>query len=262
MLVDLIVPSYRHINSNCFQALVGMVNYSREHGHDAVFSEIYNNGYPHWARNDGLARIRPDCEAVLFCDDDMVPETDALVRLIDDDQPIVSGLCTSRGFPVKLCISAYDEKEDLFHHIEHVDEGALMIGKLGAGAAFMLVRREVIEAVTVQWLGAHDWLADNKAMFDRMNVSKFRRGEERERIAKLRAEFRDSGEPRSVPTVFNLHDHESGRQMGEDVGFCRRCLQLGYKVAVDTTVQVGHVGDFPFHPMHLGVKSNAEAMVA
>lgn len=261
MKIDLIVPSYRHVNSNCFQALVGMVNHSRQHGHDVIFTEIYNNSYPHWARNDGLSRIRKDCEAVLFCDDDMVPERDALLRLIGDDQPVVSALCTSRGFPVKLCITAYDEKEDLFHQIEDVDEGTLMIGKLGAGAAFLLVKIEVIEAIRGQWMEARDWLADNRLAFDRLHVRAELRERERRKIAASRLEW-ISSDPKAVPVIFNLHDHESGRQLGEDVGFCRRAIQLGYKTAVDTAVQVGHVGDFAFHPMHLGIQNNRDAMVA
>lgn len=261
MKIDLVIPSYRHVKSDCFQAIVALVNHTRTNGHDAQLVEIYNNSYPHWARNDGLVRIRPDAEAVLFCDDDMLPERDALLRLIAHDMPIVSALCTSRGFPVKLCITAYSEQEDLFHQIEHVDGDTVMVGKLGAGAAFLLVKREVLDAVKAQWLEASDWIVDNAPSFDRMRVSAWQREQERQRIAALRAEYLVT-DPMATLKIFNLHDHESGRQLGEDVGFCRRAIQLGYKIAIDTTVQVGHIGDFPYHPMHLGVKSNAEAMAA
>lgn len=261
MKIDLILPSYRHVNSDCFNAVVALVNYTNARGHDVQLTEIYNNSYPHWARNDGLVRIRGDCEAVLFCDDDMAPLRDSLVRLIASDLPVISGLCTSRGFPVKLCITAYDEKEDLFHQIEYVDEDRVMGGKLGAGAAFLLVKREVIEAVKQQWLEAQDWLEDNRASLDRMRVSAFQREQERQRIANLRAEWLATDQ-RAVPVLFNLHDHETGRQLGEDVGFCRRAIQLGYPIAIDTTVQVSHVGDFPFHPMHLGIKRNKDLLIA
>lgn len=262
MKIDLIVPSYRNVKTDCFQALVGMINHTRENGHDAQLAEIYNNSYPHWARNDGLSRIRKDCEAVLFCDDDMLPERDSLVRLVNDDLPVVSGLCTSRGFPVKLCLMAYDVKADTFKAVERVDQDRVMVGKLAVGAAFLLVKREVIDNVAAQWLSARDWLEDNREAFDRMRVSQFQRDQEQQRIAAMRAEFVASGANRSNPVIFNLKDTDSGYQFGEDVGFCRRAIQLGYPIAVDTTVQVGHVGDFPYHPMHLGIMHNREVLVA
>ena len=34
--------------------------------------------------------------------------------------------------------------------------------------------------------------------------------------------------------------------------------QLGIKVYIDTGCLVGHIGDFPYSPMHLGVKTNAD----
>lgn len=265
MKIDWVVPSYRGMKADCFQGLIAMKRKTESHGHDVEFAEIVNNGYPHWARNDGISHIRPDCEAVLFVDDDMAPPTDSLVRLLaslSDEVPIVSGLCVSRGIPVKLCLTAWDPVLDTFKAVEYVEEDRVMVGNLGVGAAFLLVKRTVIDAVAQQWLTAEDWLADNRATFDRLGVSKFRREEERKRISEMRAEFVTSGANRAVPVIFNLHDTDSGYQFGEDIGFCRRCLQLGFPVAVDTTVQIGHIGDFPYHPSHLGMRTNAQAMIA
>lgn len=73
----------------------------------------------------------------------------------------------------------------------------------------------------------------------------------------MREEFIASGTYQANAKVFNLHDTPSGYQFGEDIGFCRRAIQCGYKVAVDTTVQIGHIGDFPYHPAHLGIKRNS-----
>ncbi len=262
MLIDLVVPSYRGMKADCFQGLIAMKRKTEAYGHSVEFAEILNNGYPHWARNDGLSHIRPACEAVLFVDDDMAPPADSLVRLIASDLPIISGLCVSRGFPVKLCVTAYDERLDTFKAVEYVDEDRVMVGKLGVGAAFLLVKREVIDAVAAQWLGGYDWLADNREAFDRMRVSDFQREQERQRIAEQRAEFVTSGAHQANHKIFNLHDTPCGYQFGEDIGFCRRAIQCGYKVAVDTTVQIGHIGDFPYHPAHLGIKNSREALVA
>ncbi len=44
-----------------------------------------------------------------------------------------------------------------------------MVGLLGIGAAFLLVRREVIDAVAQQWLAAEDWLAD-KTKYEAVDI--------------------------------------------------------------------------------------------
>lgn len=252
MIVDLIVPTYRHVKSDAFHAINGMVNHSREQGHDVVMPEVYNNAYPHWARNDGLARIRKNCEAVLFCDDDMLPQRDALCNLIAHNLPVVSALCTTRTPPVVLTVRSYDEDTGLFHRIDEVEEGCVMVGKIGCGAAFLLVKRKILEAVRDFWLTANDWVADNRGLFTRLGVAAATIEQERARIEKERCAFIRADGGKAV--IFDLFSLPNGFQVGEDLGFCRRVIQLGHKVGCDTTVQVAHIGDYPYGPHNLGIK--------
>jgi GT2 family glycosyltransferase len=41
-----------------------------------------------------------------------------------------------------------------------------------------------------------------------------------------------------------------GKSLGEDIAFCRRAVDLGYKIFVDTSLSIGHVGSFVVTDAH------------
>lgn len=43
-----------------------------------------------------------------------------------------------------------------------------------------------------------------------------------------------------------LHDGERYNYMGEDLSFCERARQSGYKIYADTTIRLGHIGKYRY----------------
>lgn len=230
-----------------------MCEYTRQKGFDLKQPSLENASVVTWARNKACTKIRPDADFVLMCDDDMLPEPDHLVRLMNHDMPAVSALTTSRGsFPPTISHKIYNKEKDAFYLVEDFKENTVLVGPLGLGTGFLLLKREVIEKVREYWLSAQDWVDDNAASFKRMKVARPRIEIERKRMAALRAKI-------DPPQLFELSRlPETQGVLGEDIGFSRRLIMLGYDTAVDTTVQVGHIGDFAYGPWLLNTKSDRD----
>jgi GT2 family glycosyltransferase len=105
------------------------------------------------ARNE-LTKIAlqiPEVTHLFWVDDDMVYPSNSLKRLLAHDKPIVGGLCHDRRHPYKPVIARY------FDRSWGCDEGAYgwlfdypddeLIEVDATGGAFLLVKREVFEAI-------------------------------------------------------------------------------------------------------------------
>ena len=156
------------------------------------------------ARNDVVGKVLfdPDLARVthfLWIDDDMVFQPDALRRLLAHDLPIVGGLCHGRRAPHYAPILCYRNPRGALGYTYRHEYPQGIIEVDATGAAFILVKREVYEAVE--------------------------------------AKFKTEGEgPYS--------NHGAGvLGCGEDISFCERAKACGYKVMVDTTIEIGHVGE-------------------
>jgi hypothetical protein len=161
-------------------------------------------------------------------------------------------LTTSREIPPRLNVKAYSREEDRFTLIEKVKPDTLIRGDIGVGSGFLLLRREVVDRAVMDYLEAFDWIDDHGPLFDRLGVASDKREAERVRLSGIRKKLAKTGYVK--PQVFNFLTMDNGDPTGEDIGFCRRMLRTGFKVAVDTGVQVGHVGDFPYGPWNCGDK--------
>jgi glycosyltransferase involved in cell wall biosynthesis len=247
--VDCLIPSYRTFNSNAYHALVAMMNHSRDEGLDVHVPGLFSAGVIHWHRNTALTKVRKSADYIALIDDDMLPAPDSLVRLVRREVPVISALTTTRQLPVKLNVKAYDEEKDAIFLIEAVRPDTLISGKFGVGAGFLLIHTWVLEKVLGQYLSARDWEMDNFSMLERLGVSPELRWKERDRIAATRQRNHRDG---IQDLLFHYHlIHDLQIETGEDISFCRRILQLGIPVAVDTGVQVGHLADHPFGPWDL-----------
>lgn len=203
---------------------------------------VYGNALIHQARNKALATVRPDAYA-FFLDDDMLPEKDALMRLLADRQPVVSALCTTRMEPVEIAAKVYDQQTDQFAPLSRVKLNKLLVGQFGVGAAFMLMDRPTVDALIEYYMTARDWLDEHQPMFHRLHVRAERREAERVRRSDFRrARWLTEKQLR----VFDYMDTDAELQLGEDITLCRKLIKLGIPVALDTSVQVGHLGERPY----------------
>jgi hypothetical protein len=190
--------------------------------------------------------MRPDCDYMLFVDDDMFPETEALMRLLRREKPVISPLCTTRIPPVKPAVKLYDSKADQWiPPSEPFPPNTVLTGEFSVGAAFLLIDRASIDALKEYYLSAHDWLEDNRRTFDRLHVRADLRERERKRKEEVRRGF---WERDKVLRIWDYPIGENELQLGEDVGLCRKLQRLHIPVSIDTGVTVGHLGQHPYGP--------------
>jgi hypothetical protein len=253
MKIDVIQLRGRWVSSQCDAALEYAIEAARGAGHDVFWPKdiAASSLLPH-ARNISLRRIRPDCDFVLFTDDDMVPVRNAIVDLLAHEVDAVSALCTTRGTPVRIAAKIWEN--GAVKSLERVGPG-LVDGPFGLGFGFLLVRASAILTIQDYVLHAGDWLAINSALLNRLEVP----AEKRDREAASIAALRDGiyRRERWLP-VFQLGCDIQGHPIGEDAWFSRLLHLCGFKTFIDSDVLVGHMGDFPYSPLQLGINHPAK----
>ena len=254
--VDIFVLRYRGAPLDAQDAINGMANWTAASGIDIRMPALRGNALIHRARNIALKRLRPDATHVLFCDDDMAPEKDALLRLLKRGVPVVAALCTTKEeFPPIIAAKAYDAAEDRFAMIESIKPDAFLTGKFGVGAAFLLVETWVIEALKEHYLSGADWLDDNRRTFDRMHVRSENREKERSRIENVRRELYKKEQ---LIRIFQHSVQDNQLDRGEDIHLSRNLIALNIPISIDASVQVLHVGYFGYGPHLLGINDVKE----
>lgn len=257
MKVDVLLFSYRQAPTSALQAITAMFHYAKESGVD-VSLRLYGNALIHRARNTALATVS-DADFVLFVDDDMLPEPDALARLVERNVPVVSAICTTKEPPVTIAAKKYDETSDQFIPLECVNLERMITGQFGIGAAFLLLRRDAIEALAEYYLSARDWLEENRRTMDRMHV----RAEIREKERQHKEEIRRAQWLREkYLRVFDYAIAENEQQLGEDITLSKRLIRLKIPVSIDGTVQVGHRGEYPYSVWDVVEQDTPELAVA
>lgn len=87
---------------------------------------------------------------LLFIDSDMVFDDDALLRLLDLNRNIVSGLCVSKQPPFHPVAKRKNENGK-YAVVDGLAEGRFYSDLDGVGAAFMLVNTDVFHKVEAPW---------------------------------------------------------------------------------------------------------------
>lgn len=260
MKIDVIKLLGKWINRESTYAIEAMVQTARDRGHDVHFPpDVFGSAMITRARNQSLQAIRQDADYVLFVDDDMVPVQGALTRLIGHNKPVVSALCTTRTIPPELACRHYDKTTDRFSKVSDFDENILVRGPWILGFGFVLIQKPVLDAVIEYVLSGRDWLELNRKVYDRMHVRAENRDRERQRIESAR---RRLYEAERIAPVFQMPIHdELQHEIGEDSHFSRLLHLMGVDVWLDTGCLVGHIGDFPYSPIHLGAKTNFDISI-
>jgi teichuronic acid biosynthesis glycosyltransferase TuaG len=107
-----------------------------------------------------VALSHDDVTHLLFIDDDMVFRPESAARLIDHHVPIVGGLCFNRREPYQPVLARLQPPEyaleNRYGWIYDYPKNAL-VSVDGTGAAFLLVARDVLEAVGGTYGEEHWW---------------------------------------------------------------------------------------------------------
>src|SRR4051812_139202 len=146
--VALLMPCYKNPHPRVSQAINALIKYSADHGVQLFPTPIVQSSSIHWTRNALIVELlksgRPFSH-ILFCDDDIVVEPDALCRLLAHGKDIIAGLCTRRQDPPIPNARLYDEKSGKYEEMWEWPDGLVEVGAVGTG--FMLISRHALQQV-------------------------------------------------------------------------------------------------------------------
>lgn len=201
------------------QGLTSTLMTLMDHGIKCSFQFVVGSSVICKARNELCAHfLASGFSDLIFIDDDMEWSPNAVLRLLASEQPLIGGVGRMRvqkpnTDPAVWC---WRPKTGDDGALLQDDMGAVEV--LGLGAAFLRVRRTVLEqmiAAHPEWKrrGAADWPDDIRANYHEF----FRQNEEGE-----------------------------ADEVSEDYVFCNRWRALGGSVWVDPEIELGHVGSFTY----------------
>lgn len=161
-------------------------------------------------RNQCIAEM--DGDWLLFIDDDMTFQPDAVRRLVETAQEtgadIVGGLCFQRGAPYQPTLYHYREGSG-YGYMETWEDGPVEVD--ATGLAFCLITVNALNKILISETGDPD--------------IRFPGREERKAMGGTYPFFQWNG------------------VWGEDFLFCQIAKKAGCTIVVDTRIEIGHIGE-------------------
>lgn len=236
-IVAILIPTHKKPENETGQALERMLPVAREVCHPVMRPTI-SSSVVHWVRNQLLATLYKDAaegktsfDYVLFMDDDMVPPPNALSVLLDRKVDIIGAVCTVRQDPPLPNARYYNEANKCFQTGDIDQPGIWKIGAIGTG--FLLVSKKALDAIG-------DFTLSQRFFQKYMGMSEEVR-QERETAERKRA----AGDHNQFWFEF-LKSPYGGGELGEDISFCVKARECGFEIYCDSTIQVGHIGNYAF----------------
>lgn len=192
------------------------------------------------ARNEGVRAMLsdPNMGWLLFVDGDMVFDPKALLQMVQTAYgthpyaDVLGAYCTLRGGAFLPTIDTGTGTWENWY------PGSGVVEVMRTGAAFLLVKRHVVDAIQEPWFRMRvpakpiDAMAevDNWARikFNGQNPFRALPNREWERLEQIAKED---------PSVVNWTPLE----VGEDSGFCDRAKNAGFRIFVNTDIVIGHI---------------------
>lgn len=233
-LVSLLVPSRTGAAPETQKAVEAMVLASRPYcilnTPPAVSQSVI-----HWSRNELFIRLRKSqqpADYVLLMDDDMTPPEDALVKMLSRNLDVVAASCTVRKDPPKPNFRTWVPK--LFNFFTMLDWPLGTVFEVGGvGTAFMLIKTTVLDAIGEYYMSCR--------------YEKEHFGISKEHAELLEAGRREHARKTGNEWWFQFLPHPFGDgEFGEDLSFCFKARECGYKIFVDDSIWPGHVGTYEY----------------
>jgi hypothetical protein len=161
-------------------------------------------------RSECVQRMEGDW--LLFIDDDMVFPPGAIRELVetqrrfDDTVDMLGGLCFQRGTPYQPTMYVRDPTNGRYQFRETWQDGAA-VEVDASGMAFMLIHRRVFDMILFARTGEHLPTFEERALMP-------------------------------PPPFFRWEG-----TFGEDFLFCQEAKAAGARIFVDTSVEIGHLGE-------------------
>lgn len=235
--VVLLCPTYRNPEPQTRDALAKMVQHTNQSGKAIIYGgPPVQASVVHWSRNwlmgEQLKSGKPWTHA-LYCDDDMVPHEESVLRLLSHKKDIIAGHCTRRNDPPVPNIRFYDKETGDTRQIWEWPEGQVFeVDSVGTG--FMLVSKNAMEQVAQVYfdcLYEKEFFGLSGSLLDNLRDARLKKFDS----DKICYWFR------FLPTP------KGDIEMGEDVCFCFLATRYcGLKVFVDDSVRPGHIGNYAY----------------
>lgn len=158
MKLELITPGYAQGNLHVF--LVSMVNYLRDHGHEAIGIQNPCGSDLVAVRTSGvLAALKHNPTHILWIDSDMTFECDLASRLLAHDKDVVTCNTVVKDFRgVPSATNSTVPSPDGSDQVSSTDKTGLeKIKRIGMG--IMMVKADVFSRIQFPWFG-HKWYVD------------------------------------------------------------------------------------------------------
>lgn len=272
--IDIVIATYRGVDPEAYSSLVAMMQESNcacrnpqgapahmpwkcPNGKHSIrlMPPLFGSSVVHWARNQAICQAlygqpedgRPPAEYFLLMDDDMVAEPGYLLRLASYKLDIVCGICTIRRDPPRPNIRFWRPEEHSFHDPIEWDWDSQKLMEIdAAGAAFMMVKRAVFERMATAYLNCE---FEKKRALRRGESVDYWDEKQRLRQEKFNRAIQEKIWGQRDCWWFQFLDDAFDSQvgeLGEDISFCWKAKQLGYKIYADPQILPGHLGKYAY----------------
>lgn len=236
--VAVLVPCYKSPETEMKTALHEMIKFTNASGEAIGYWGPFftQASVVHFVRNELITALLKSQEPfthVLFLDDDIVPEKDALLKLLAHEKDIVGAVCTTRRDPPIPNIREWDEEAKVLKEIWYWKENGLKeVG--GVGTGMLLISADALEKVAE----AYFTCAFEKEMFQLPD----------ERAQWLEAQRRKRFDETAKCMWFRFLSGLAGYdEWGEDMSFSLMAWRYaGIPVYCDTSVQPMHIGQYGY----------------
>ena len=217
------------------ESIINLIHYAGQHGFEVRLALLGHDALITRSRNTLVSAFldMPDMTHLMFIDADIAFEPEQVSRLLDFDEDLVAGL-----YPLKVNDWSQHEARQARHgeppnlaalsYVGTFCEGEALERRgdfatgVYAGTGFMLIRRRVLEILAE----AHPEL----------------------RYGAMHVYPRPTRQSTRQFALFEcMIEPQTGIYLSEDYAFCRRWLEQGGKIWLDTRSKLTHIGSHSFN---------------
>jgi hypothetical protein len=197
---------------------------------------------------------RRPADYMLLCDDDMIVEKNYLNRMLayKPEKRIITGIATTRRDPIQPNIRGFNKETQKYTPILKWDFDSNKLFEVAAvGAAFMLVPRILFEEMAEAYLKCWFEREEDRRKFGLESaVDEYWDQKSKLRREVFRKALEDGGDWKDASCYwFQYFDNIADDQvteLGEDITFCWKATQMGFRIYADPQITPGHLGSYAY----------------
>lgn len=208
---------YNHTcNTEWMMSILKLLNEVRNRGINCTFYPIFFDSLVSRARNAAVAHFMQDKEAthLMFIDSDIIFEPDDVFKLLESDQPIISGM-----YPKKYITWDRVKQDPNLEHVDFPIGNSVMLNEdnliesnyLPTG--FLMIKKFVIKAI----------MSEHPELSYKNDIDGYGYGD-------------------FFYNLFRVGVNENSIYESEDWGFCSLWKESGGKILIHPEVNVKHMG--------------------